>query len=257
MSDTSPHPKRGRQAGSAPSRGGHRLAAALVAVTMLHGLAVGYLLYQRGGDDGMRFGTLPLSSVLAIPRSTGIAAAGLPGAAGGGSGPVAPARPGRPGPTPLPAETAPDPVGLSIPAIGVNESTLVRLGRLPDGSLEVPTDFARAGWFTGAPTPGTPGTAVIAGHVDSKANGPAVFFRLRDLRPGDSVTVRLSDGGTAQFVVDGVQQYPKDSFPTEAVYGPVPGAALRLITCGGSYDRAASSYRDNIVVYASERAPAS
>jgi sortase (surface protein transpeptidase) len=160
------------------------------------------------------------------------------------------------GPTPLPAEVAPMPTGLSIPAIGVDEPTLVPLGRNPDGSMEVPADFARAGWFTGGPTPGTPGPAVIAGHVDSRA-GPAVFFRLRQLTAGDVVTVRLSNGKRARFVVDGVDLYPKDDFPTEAVFGAVPGTALRLITCGGSFDRIARSYRSNVVVYASRQGPGS
>jgi sortase (surface protein transpeptidase) len=161
----------------------------------------------------------------------------------------------RGGPAPLPAEVAPPPVGLSIPAIGVDERTLVPLGRNPDGTMEVPQDFARAGWFTGGPAPGTSGPAVIAGHVDSRS-GPAVFFRLRELEPGDVVTVRLADGRQSRFVVDGVSLYSKDDFPTEAVFGPVPGVALRLITCGGGFDRVARSYRSNVVVYASEHSAA-
>jgi sortase (surface protein transpeptidase) len=104
--------------------------------------------------------------------------------------------------------------------------------------------------MTAGPVPGDPGPAVIAGHVDSRA-GPAVFFRLRELRPGDKVTVRRSDGRAVAFTVDEVDRYPKDAFPTSAVYGPAPGSELRLITCGGSFDAAKRSYRDNVVVYAS------
>ncbi|MGQ0841048.1 class F sortase [Actinokineospora sp.] len=155
-----------------------------------------------------------------------------------------------PAPQPLPAAPAVEPVGLSIPAIGVAESGLVPLRLGQAGELEAPTDFARAGWYAAGPVPGDPGPAVIAGHVDSRT-GPAVFFRLRDLRPGDTVTVRRSDGADAVFTVDTVQHHPKDAFPTAAVYGPVPGAALRLITCGGEFDRGRSSYRDNVVVFAS------
>jgi hypothetical protein len=93
---------------------------------------------------------------------------------------------------------------------------------------------------------------VIAGHVDSRL-GPGVFFRLRALRVNDAITVQMSNGGRVRFVVDAVRQYPKASFPTAVVYGPAPGAALRLITCGGRFDRSQRSYQDNIVVYASRR----
>lgn len=154
------------------------------------------------------------------------------------------------GPLPLPPRADVRPVGLSIPAIGVTETFFEQLSLGAAGELDPPTDFAHVGWFAGGPVPGDPGPAVIAGHVDSRS-GPAVFFKLRDLRPGDAVTVRRSDGRIVAFAVDSVQRYPKDAFPTSSVYGPAPGSALRLITCGGSFDAAKRSYRDNIVVYAS------
>jgi hypothetical protein len=93
---------------------------------------------------------------------------------------------------------------------------------------------------------------VLAGHVDD-TTGPKVFFQLRELKAGDQVTVTRSDGRDVLFHVDAVEQYPKGAFPTNAVYGPAPGSSLRLITCGGTFDAAARSYRDNIVVYASAR----
>jgi len=140
------------------------------------------------------------------------------------------------------------PVRLQIPAINVSTS-LVKLGRLPDGSLEVPKDWDTAGWYDKGPRPGQPGPAVILGHVDSKT-GPAVFYQLRALRPGDTVRVGLADGRILVFRVQRVQRYPKDKFPTEAVYFPTLNRELRLITCGGEFDYAAGSYRDNIVAYA-------
>jgi hypothetical protein len=140
------------------------------------------------------------------------------------------------------------PVRLWIPAIAVS-TPLVRLGRLPDGSLEVPRDWDTAGWYDRGPRPGQPGPAVILGHVDSRA-GPAVFFRLRELRPRDIVRVRLADRRILVFRVQRVRRYPKDEFPTEAVYFPTLGRELRLITCGGQFDYASRNYRDNIVVYA-------
>jgi len=140
------------------------------------------------------------------------------------------------------------PVRLQIPAIDVS-TPLVKLGRLPDGSLEVPKDWDTAGWYDKGPRPGQPGPAVILGHVDSKT-GPAVFYQLRALRPGDTVRVGLADGRILVFRVQRVQRYPKDEFPTEAVYFPTLNRELRLITCGGDFDYARHSYVDNIVVYA-------
>jgi hypothetical protein len=140
------------------------------------------------------------------------------------------------------------PVRLAIPSIGV-ATPMVRLGRERDGSMQVPADFARAGWFAEGPPPGAVGPAVIAGHVDSRT-GPAVFFRLRELRPADTVEVERADGTRLVFVVEQARGYPKAAFPTTAVFGPAPWAALRLVTCGGDFDRARGSYRDNLVVFA-------
>ena len=99
--------------------------------------------------------------------------------------------------------------------------------------------------------PGAVGSAVIAGHIDSQA-GPGVFFRLSSLRPGDRVYVRRADSTLAVFRVTVVREFPKDSFPTSAVYGPTPDSELRLITCGGIFDRQEGSYLSNTVVYAVE-----
>ena len=105
-----------------------------------------------------------------------------------------------------------------------------------------------AGWYRLGPAPGARGAAVIAGHVDT-TRGPAVFFRLGALRPGDLVRVRRQDETTATFRVDSVETVPKSAFPTAKVYGPVPYAGLRLITCGGPFDRRSGHYDDNFVVY--------
>lgn len=129
---------------------------------------------------------------------------------------------------------------------------MVQLGLQQDRSLEVPTDFSLAGWFERGPSPGERGPAVIAGHVDSRS-GPAVFYRLSELRPGDQILVDRADGTAAEFVVERTEQHPKADFPTDAVYGWVDHAGLRLITCGGSFDRDAEHYRDNLVVFRQPR----
>jgi hypothetical protein len=140
------------------------------------------------------------------------------------------------------------PVWLSIPSIGVRTS-LVDLGLRANGTLQVPSSTAVAGWYTGSPRPGTIGAAVIAGHVDSRS-GLGIFFWLRDLRPGDRVYVGRADGTMAVFTVTAVRKVAKDLFPTAAVYGPVPDPELRLITCGGVFDRSLGSYLSNVVVFA-------
>jgi sortase (surface protein transpeptidase) len=148
---------------------------------------------------------------------------------------------------------SPPPARIEIPAIGVS-SALVRLGLNPDGTMQVPDDYGVAGWFTGGPAPGETGPAVIAGHVDSRS-GPAIFYRLGALRNGDAIKIIRTDGTTARFVADNVVRYPKRAFPTQAVFGPAPDPVLRLITCGGRFDRARRSYVDNVIVTAHLAAP--
>jgi sortase (surface protein transpeptidase) len=165
----------------------------------------------------------------------------------------APAAPATQAPTRVVADGAAGtpsavPLRVRVPAIGV-DSPLVRLGVDATGALAPPAEYDRAGWFPGAPAPGDVGPAVVAGHVDSR-EGPAVFWRLRELAAGDEVLVARDDGTAARFVVTGVARYAKDDFPTAAVYGPTPRAELRLVTCGGEFDRSARSYEDNVVVTA-------
>jgi hypothetical protein len=144
-----------------------------------------------------------------------------------------------------------EPVHLAIPAIGVS-TALIPLGLNADGTIAVPPlgRTAPAGWYRYLATPGEIGPAVILGHVDSARDGPAVFFRLLDLRPGDTVAVSRADGRTAVFTVTRVEEYPKSSFPTESVYGPLDHPGLRLVTCGGTFDKLRRQYHGNVVAYA-------
>jgi sortase (surface protein transpeptidase) len=142
----------------------------------------------------------------------------------------------------------PVPVRVEIPRIGV-ASSLDRLGRAPDGTVQEPNRWAVAGWYTPGTRPGDPGSAVILGHVDSK-RGPAVFFRLRELRRGDMITIRRADGSSVRFVVERIEQYLKDRFPTDEVYYPTLTPALRLVTCGGEFDATVGRYRSNVIVFA-------
>jgi sortase (surface protein transpeptidase) len=139
-------------------------------------------------------------------------------------------------------------VRIDIPRIGVT-SSLDRLGRARDKTVEVPTRWEVAGWYAAGTRPGDPGSAVILGHVDSK-RGPAVFFRLRELRKGDEIEVGRADGSTIRFTVERVAQYDKRRFPTDEVYYPTLTPALRLVTCGGEFDATAGHYRSNVIVFA-------
>jgi hypothetical protein len=144
------------------------------------------------------------------------------------------------------------PVSVAIPTIGV-KSKLLHLGRNNDGTMAVPnliTSAAEAAWYKYSVTPGQIGTAVIEGHVDSY-QGPAVFFRLGALRPGNRINVTLADGITAVFRVTGVREYAKDKYPANTVYAPVNYAALRLITCGGGFNAVTGHYLNSVVVFAS------
>ncbi|HKS49700.1 MAG TPA: class F sortase [Amycolatopsis sp.] len=148
------------------------------------------------------------------------------------------------------ATGAAPPIRVRIPKISA-DSTLVQLGVNDDGTIQVPptTEPMQAGWYRFSPPPGAVGPAVLLGHVDGTGH-KGIFYDLKSLAPGDEIEVDRADGTTARFRVDHLSQVPKNQFPTEAVYGNTDTPQLRLITCGGDFDRAAHSYRDNIIVYA-------
>ena len=149
--------------------------------------------------------------------------------------------------TPLAAVARSRPVHLTIPAIRLSEPLSV-LGLNHNGTVSVPTNFYVPGWYKFGPAPGQLGSAVILGHVDS-FRGPAAFFYLRNLRPGNRVNVTLADGRQLQFAVIGLRMYTKDNFPDHLVYGPRSYSALQLVTCGGVFDARTGHYLSNLVVY--------
>ncbi|MFI5793728.1 class F sortase [Streptomyces sp. NPDC051677] len=191
---------------------------------------------------------------------------------GNATAPGAPSPPHAPPAASLPATGAPDrptsassgqdqaplgkhlprsrPVRLLIPKISVDAPfTALAIG--PSGRLEPPPadDVNLVGWHADGASPGETGTAIIAGHVDTKTS-PAVFAGLSALGKGDTFSVRRADGSTAVFRVDSAETFAKDDFPSERVYADTAQAQVRLITCAGSYDRAVKDYTDNLVVFA-------
>jgi hypothetical protein len=199
------------------------------------------------------------------PAGSGaVFSAGVPATAQPGGAPVSPAAGGSASPAPggqppggrvaaLPTRDATvrlgaaPPTRIRIPDIGV-DAPLEALHLLPDGTLAAPRAWGEAGWYADGTRPGDTGPAVIAGHIDS-TRGPAVFFRLDQLHAGARIEVERA-GQWLSFRAVSVAEYPKNAFPSDAVYGPTPDPQLRLITCGGAFDRGRGSYLDNTVVYA-------
>ncbi|SDF38687.1 Sortase family protein [Blastococcus aurantiacus] len=197
--------------------------AAVPAVVPVGGVAAGGRVAERFATPGLLDDLRPLRARFPL------LAAALSAAGGARTGDLAPVR-------------------VRAPAAGI-DATLAGSGLDAVGGLAVPADPSVAGWYVGGPRPGDPGPAVLAGHVDW-AGRPAVFQGLHRLVPGDEVVVDRADGSAVRFAVERVVQVGKGVFPTRDVYGPVPGAELRLITCGGAFDRATGSYADNVVVFA-------
>jgi hypothetical protein len=193
-------------------------------------------------------GLVVLVGLAALVVLTGCSAP--PESAAAAAAPPSPAAPAARGPAVTATTSAPAlaPVRVRIPAIGV-DSGVVDVGVDAAGALIPPDSADVTGWFAAGPAPGAPGPAVLAGHIDSRV-GPGVFYRLVDLKSGDAIEVQRADGSVARFTVSRSVQTAKTAFPTDLVYAPVPGPELRLITCGGSFDRAVGHYRDNVVVEA-------
>jgi sortase (surface protein transpeptidase) len=143
----------------------------------------------------------------------------------------------------------PRPTRIFIPSIGLS-APVVPLGLNPDRTLQVPRHFGDTGWFRGGPEPGEPGAAVIVGHVASR-NGPAVFYRLREVRVGELITIRLQGGSNVRYVVNSMLRVRKSRFPTSRVYARTKQPTLRLITCAGTLNLTTGHHPDNYIVFAS------
>lgn len=227
-----------------PRHGQRGRRAALAVVTAGFVGAAALLGYTAGQSSSSPAPSVAAASV-PVAADVGQRSAPVP------AQPLAPAAPAVDPASPvLPAAA---PTSITIPDIGV-DAVVNQVGLNADGTMEVPQPgptYDDAAWYRFSPTPGELGPAVVIGHVDSAEDGPSVFFELDELEPGQRIEIGRDDGGTAVFQVDSVESYSKDAFPLTTVYGDTDHAALRLITCGGSFDEARSSYRDNVVVFAS------
>lgn len=152
-------------------------------------------------------------------------------------------------PRPAPPMAASPPVRIAIPMVRI-EAPVGTVGLNADGTIAAPPpdNPNLAAWYTGSPTPGALGTAVVVGHVDA-TGGRAVFYDIATLRKGTTIRVARQDGTTAVFTVYGIQVFKKAGFPVERVYGGTGFAELRILTCGGTYDKK-QGYTGNVVVFA-------
>ncbi|WP_436788295.1 class F sortase [Yinghuangia sp. YIM S10712] len=217
-------------------------------------------MQPRGGPPQPAAAASPDPVPLATPAAERSPVAPGPTAAPPPAGQVPPgAPPGTetppPPPLPTPTVTGPEPMRPSSPmvieirSIGVY-AKLSRVGLTDKGWIDAPPSSERnlAAWYEGSPTPGVVGTSVIVGHVDVPA-GPAVFYDLGTLRKGATIRIAREDGSTAVFTVYGVQVFSKKEFPAERVYGGTGVPELRVITCGGTYDKD-DGYSGNVVAFA-------
>jgi len=228
-----------------------RFAAAATAVLLVIGvLALVLGLRGQSGPPQPPAAAPSSSTSTATATSTPTSSASVPTttAPTAGSPTTTAALPATPGKQIGQFIAASAPTGIEIPSIGVKSSSFVDLGIAADGTITVPGTADEVGFYTGGPTPGQLGPAVLAAHVDS-TKGPGIFYRLGAVKTGDVVKVSRADGTTTTFVVDKVASYPKDQFPTEEVYrGDFDKSEIRLVTCGGTFDKV-KHYLDNVVVF--------
>jgi sortase (surface protein transpeptidase) len=221
---------------------------------------------MKAGAPSTRRELRPVPAIVATVVAVIALAQALAGCASAAAG-ATPARDSSPSTAPAPGTSSPAaaaaashfrsprtvaavpvPVRVRIPSIGVN-APLERVGLDADGTIAAPHGYQKAAWYTGGPRPGQPGPAILLGHVDSKT-GPAVFYRLATLKAGAQVLVDRADKSTVRFHVSGRIQVAKSRFPADLVYAPTLAPALRLVTCGGTFNRKTGHYRDNVVVTA-------
>jgi len=208
-------------------------------------LALGVASLVALGHGSAVSHTTTLGTLAPVPATVGSPPASAPGS-------TAP-------PVPVPTMTATDaavpdasvPAWLTIGRIGVG-APVVPTGVVPStNQIEVP-DLDHVGWYRFGPRPGEDGSAVLVGHVDGEGR-TGIFWRLRQLVPGDLVTVTFSDGSKRRFVVSGRQELPKLALPPDLFSRQGP-PRLTVITCGGAFNQASGHYLDNVIVEATPAA---
>ncbi|MFH8383463.1 class F sortase [Kitasatospora sp. NPDC018058] len=229
----------------APGSGMPRLLRAGMGAATVGLLLLYNSMGSRPSGDSVVGQAAPPAAV--APAAPAAVAPAVPGPSASAGATATASRGAAPG---VPVLKPSKPTRLRIPQIAV-DAPFTELTLNPAGQLNAPPPDEKnlVGWYRDGVTPGERGSAVVAGHVDT-TKGPAVFLLLSMLRPGNKVEVSRADGMVAVFTVDSVETFAKKAFPDQKVYGKTPDAQLRLITCGGAYDKKRKDYMDNVVVFA-------
>ena len=192
---------------------------------------------------------LAVSAQVATPAAIGTPSAGI-GIRPTGLGDVPSTGASRPGPANAVLDRMRSdvvaPVGLAIEAAGVDAG--LEALRVVDGAMQDPSGPWVVAWYENLGALGKIGNVVMAGHIDYWNVGPAVFYNLSTLEPGDEIVVTGDDGKTYPFAVEWVRQYDSASIPLDEVIGPTAEQSLTLITCGGAFDYATGHYLQRTVV---------
>lgn len=151
--------------------------------------------------------------------------------------------------TELRAGQGPRPERLNIATLDI-DAPVRQYGVTPDGQMDVPDNITEVGWYEFGPSPGEPGSAVLAAHVDLAGPGRGLFYHLDELEIGDEVQVSFDDGTSRSFRVVGRSTYLKGELPLDAIFSRSGDPILTLVTCGGGFSRSAGRYDSNVVVYA-------
>lgn len=141
-----------------------------------------------------------------------------------------------------------EPERISIPSIGV-DAEIEATGVLENGEMGVPGNLSQVGWFEPGYKVGSKGHAVLAGHVDGPS-GPAIFYYLKNVEPGEKVTITGKDGREMVYIVRGKESYVTDEAPVEEIFGSSDSRMINLITCTGTFTSKTSSYEERLVVTA-------
>jgi hypothetical protein len=150
----------------------------------------------------------------------------------------------------VPAPDSRAPTRVTIGSLGIDAPVLAAGINVAKGELDASPNIRRTSWWSDGAAPGAKsGTVLIAGHVDSATLGPGAFYRLREARVGDRVTVTSRSGARRTYRVVSVRTMPKAQLPAD-VYSTRGRHRLALVTCGGPFLPASGHYRDNVVVIA-------
>jgi hypothetical protein len=221
-------------------------ASAVLGLALAVGAPTAWVLTRPDAAAGV-----PVEQALPAP-ATAAGTGGAPASSPVRSGPALPSVSARPA-APPEVRPAPAPLRIAVPARGV-DAPVDPVGLAPDGQMDLPEDVSRVGWYRFGPVPGGTGSAVLAGHVDDREQGPGALYPLRDAAAGDEVVVTDAAGATTRWRVVSREVISKQELPLDRLFAREGAPRLTLITCGGPFLPEFRSYRDNVVVVA-EPAP--